>query len=105
MDAKSSGERFALAVWDAIAEILNREIHYLPDPDRGELQRAANALRDSANAFLFSEKGRPWPLYPYARDMAFAVLDWWNNPSEGNFATLRVASKRFEEERIKHDFR
>jgi phage terminase large subunit-like protein len=106
MDAKSSGERFGLAVWDAIAEILNREIHDLPDPDRDELERAANALRDSANAFLFSEKkGRPWPLYPYARDMAFAVLDWWNNPTDGNFATLRKASKRFDEERINHDLR
>jgi hypothetical protein len=64
------------------------------------LERAANALRDSANAFLFSEKA-PWPLYPFAREMAFAVLDWWNFPTDGNFAALQGASRRFEEERIK----
>ena len=101
IDAETSGSRFALAVWDAIADILHREIHHLPEPDRDQLQRAADALRDSADAFLFSEKGRPWPLYPFARDMAFAVLDWWNNPTEGNVTALRQASKRFEEERIK----
>jgi hypothetical protein len=102
-DAKKSGEDLALAIWDSIADILHRKIHELPEQDRDELERAANALRDSANTFLFSEKGssHPWPLYPFARDMAFAVLDCWNFPSDENFAALQRASRRFEEERIK----
>jgi hypothetical protein len=101
-DAESSGNVFALAVWDSIAEMVHRKIHDLPEPDRDELQRAADALRDSADSFLFSEKGSsPWPLYPFARDMAFAVLDWWNFPTDENVEALRQASRRFEEERIK----
>ncbi len=48
---------------------------------------------------LFSEKA---PLYSSARrEMAFAVLDWSNSPTDENFAALRRASRRFEEERIK----
>jgi hypothetical protein len=93
-DAESSGDDLGLAVWDAIAEILHRRIHDLPEPARDELQHAADALRDSANAFLSSEKA-PWPLYPFAREMALAVLDWWNSPTDDHFAALQQASRRF----------
>ena len=95
-----SGEegQLALAVWDALAEMFHREIHDLPDPDQAELERAANALRDPANNFLF--RGSKSPLYPFAREMAFAVLDWWNDPSEENRRGLARASKAYEEKRI-----
>jgi hypothetical protein len=98
-----SGEegRLALAVWDTIGEIIHRSRNDLPEPDRDEVERAANALRDDANNFLFS-RGSKSRLYPFARDMALAVLDWWNYPSEENFKNLARASKTYEEKRIEH---
>jgi hypothetical protein len=88
-------EQLALAVWDAIADILNRVIHHLPEPDREELVRTAGALKDDAVKLLWS-RGSKSPLYPFARDMAFAVLDWWNDPSHENFVSLERASKAYE---------
>jgi hypothetical protein len=92
-------EKLALAVWDAIGDIVNRAIHDLPEHDRDELERIRNNVRDCADNVLFS-RGSKSPLYPVARDMAFAVLDWWNDPSEENFNKLRRASKAYEESRL-----
>lgn len=101
-DAESSGNTLGLAVWDAIADILHRRTNDVPEPAQGELKKAADALRESATSFLFADGGTTaWALYPFARDMAFAVLDWWNSPSEENFKKLQHASRRFEQERVK----
>jgi hypothetical protein len=92
-------EQLALAVWDAIADILNRVVHDLPEPGRDEIKRTANALRDDAVKLLWT-RGSKSPLYPFARDMAFAVLDWWNDPSHDNFVNLERASKAYETARL-----
>jgi hypothetical protein len=92
-------ERLALAVWDAIADMLNRVIHNLPEPERDELERTANSLKADAVTLLRSP-GSKSELYPFARDMAFAVLDWWNDSSGENFEKLRRAGKAYEQARL-----
>jgi hypothetical protein len=91
-------ERLALAVWDTIADIMHRAIHDLPEPDRDELDRT-HALRDSAHSLLLQESESR--LYPFARDMALAVQDWWDDSSEENFTKLRHASRAYEDFRLK----
>jgi hypothetical protein len=93
-------ERLALAVWDAIGDILGKA---LPgQPDSAELELAARKLvGDPTTATLFSPGSmRRLCQHPLARDMALAYFGFLTGPSEENFRTLRLASRAYEEYRL-----